>query len=327
MTRNLKLAFLASALLVAPGCLGGYQPGTDPTPGTNGSQGSGSSNGSGSSSGGTTTPPPASTPDGGIAPGPSSAKPQFESDVMPILQSKCGNTTCHGGTGTNPPMFAVGPDMYTTILGYSDLLFPGFDKTNALLITKINPGPHNGATYTADELTKIGNWLDAEKASRSGMPTVSPREKLLEQWSGCMTQTDWDTEGVATAWAQKRTDTTNTACQQCHINGQDFLATQDSTRMFNILTTQKNPTGGWFLEMYFTVDQVTDPANPKVVINHDFINNAATGMYQHEKFSIDTDRGGATPSAYTRLTSFYNDTMKHLTAGTCGASKLGTPLP
>jgi hypothetical protein len=322
MMRNLKLAFLASALLVAPGCLGGYQPGTDPTPGSNGNQPPAQ-----------TQQPPASTQtppgavDGGIPAAPSSAKPQFDSDVAPILAAKCGNTACHGGTGTNPPMFAVGPDMYTSILNYADLLFPGFDKTNALLITKIMPGPHNATTYTADELTKINNWLDAEKASRSGMPTVSAREKLLEAFSGCMTQTDFDKEGVASAWANKRTDTNNTACQQCHINGQDFLANSDSMRMFNILSTAKNPYGGWFLEMYFTVDQTTDPANPKVVINDDFIKQAATGMYQHEKFDLTTDRGGQTPSAYTRLMSFYTDTMAHMTAGTCGPNKLGTTPP
>lgn len=321
MTRNLKLAFLASALLVAPGCLGGYQPGSDPTPSNQNQPPSATQDPPAQNQ----TPPGAT--DGGIPPGPSSAKPQFDSDVKPILAAKCGNTACHGGTGTNPPMFAVGPDMYTSILNYADLLFPGFDKNNALLITKVVPGPHNATTFTPDEVTKIGNWLDAEKSSRSGMPTVSPREKALEAFSGCMTLTDWNNEGVATAWAQKRTDTNNTACQQCHVNGQDFLATQDSTRMFNILSTQANPFGGWFLEMYFTVDQTTDPANPKVVINHDFINNAATGMYQHEKFTIETDRGGATPSAYTRLMNFYNDTMAHMTAGTCGAPKLGTPLP
>ena len=64
-----------------------------------------------------------------------------------------------------------------------------------------------------------------------------------------MAQTDFDTAGVATAWAKKTTNTTNTACQQCHVNGQGFFANADSTRMFNILTTAKNPAGGWFLEI------------------------------------------------------------------------------
>ena len=145
-----------------------------------------------------------------------------------------------------------------------------------------------------------------------------------------MTQTDFDSAGVATAWAQKRTNNTNTACQQCHVNGQGFLANADSTRMFNILTTAKNPAGGWFLEMYFTVDMTTDPAHPKVIINKDLITRAAMGTAQHEKFDVLTDNGGGTPSAYTKLTNFYNTVMTKMTAAGatgCGPSKLGTTPP
>src|SRR5205814_1765497 len=117
------------------------------------------------------------------------------------------------------------------------------------------------------------------------------------------------------------------ACQQCHINGQGFWANADSTRSFNVLTTAKNPAGGWFLEMYFTVDMTTDPANPKIVVNRDLIQRAALGTAQHEPFTVDTDRGGGTPSAMTRLTNFLTLTQTHLTAGTCGPSRLGTTPP
>jgi hypothetical protein len=206
-----------------------------------------------------------------------------------------------------------------------------YDKTQATIISKITAGGHNGQTYAATEITSIGDWLDQEHTERAATGgTADPREKLLEAWSGCMTQTDFDTAGVATAWAQKRTDTTNTACQQCHVNGQGFLANPDSTRMFNILTTAKNPTGGWFLEMYFTVDMTTDPANPKIIINKDYITRASLGTAQHEKFNVTTDRNGGTPSAYDKLTTFYNTTMTKFTAAGaagCGPSKLGTPLP
>ena len=140
-----------------------------------------------------------------------------------------------------------------------------------------------------------------------------------------MTQTDFDTAGVATAWAQKTTDNTNTACQQCHVNGQGFLANADSARMFNVLSTAKNPAGGYFLEMYFAVDLTTDPANPKVIINRDLITRASLGTAQHEKFQVDTDRNGGTPSAMQKLTTFYTTTMAKLTAAGaagCGPSKL-----
>ena len=246
---------------------------------------------------------------------------------------RCSASTCHGSaTLTTPTQFAYSmPTMYDNINLYASRVLGSYDKTQATIISMITAGGHNGQSYTAAELSSIGDWLDQEHTERAATGgTTDAREKLLEAWSACMTQSDFDTAGVATAWAQKRTDTTNTACQQCHVNGQGFIANPDSTRMFQILTQAKNPAGGWFLETYFTVDETTDPANPKIIINKDFISQAANGIAQHEKFSVTTDRGGATPSAYDKLTTFYNTTMtKMQAAGTagCGPSKLGTPLP
>jgi hypothetical protein len=329
MKRNLKLALLAVATLAMPACVGGYAPGQDPTPpvdtggGTGGNTNGGTAGGGGTGGGGTG----GSGGGGGTATG--MAKTMFTSNVQPIMM-RCSASTCHGGTVTTPTQFAYStPSMYDNIVGYTSRVLGNFDKTQATIISKITAGGHNGQSYTAAEVTSIGAWLDQEHLERTaaGGTTTDPREALLEKWSGCMVKTEWDTAGVATAWAQKTTDNTNTACQQCHVNGQGFFANADSTRMFNVLTTTKNPAGGWFLEMYFTVDMTTDPANPKVIINKDLITRASMGYAQHEKFSVTTDRNGGTPAAYDKLTTFYNQTMAHLTAGTCGKSTLGNPLP
>jgi hypothetical protein len=312
----MKTTVLASFVVALSGCLGGWQPGTP------------SSNVPGSGSGGSSSSNNGSPVDGGsnAAPPPTSAKSLFDANVGPILQTKCAATACHGGTATNPPPFAAGAatGLYLTVLNYADILLGGFDKTQAQILLKIAPGNHNGCTYSSTDVSNIGGWLDAERAARAGGGgMLSPRDALLAKWSGCMTQADFDSAGVATAWANKRTDTSGTACQQCHDNADAFLANSDSTRMFNILTTAANPLGGWFLEYYFTVD-TTDPNNLKVIINRDYITRAATGTGQHELFSVDTDRGGANPSAYQCLTTFYQSTLAHLTAGTCGPSRLGT---
>jgi hypothetical protein len=335
MKRNLKLAFLAVAALGLPACLGGYQPGQDPTPpqqqppannGGGGGGGGGGAAGGGGGGGGSMT----GGPDGGTPGGTANAKAMFDSTVSSMILMRCGASACHGGTGTTPTKFAAGTATteYDTIIGYTSRVLGDFDKTQATIITKITAGGHNGQTYSAADIKTIGDWLDAEKSIRTstGTGTTSPRELLLEKFSGCMVKTEWDTAGVATAWAQKTTDTTNTACQQCHVNGQGFFANADSTRMFNVLTTAKNPAGGWFLEMYFTTDQ-TDPANPKMIINRDLITRASIGTAQHEKFQVDTDRNGTNPPAMTRLTNFFNQTMAHLTANTCGPSRLGTTPP
>lgn len=324
MNRNLKLSILAVAALTLPACLSGYTPGQEGTPPT-----TTQNNGGGGGGGGTT----GGSGGGGGTSGPTTtAKDLFTTNVAPIVM-RCSAAACHGsGTTTTPTQFAYNmPTLYDNITSYASRVLGDYDKTQATIISMIQAGGHNGMSYTATELQSIGDWLDLEHQERAATGNTSdPRELLLEKWSGCMTQTDFDTAKVATAWANKTTDTTNTACKQCHVNGQGFLANQDSTRMFQILTTQKNPAGGWFLEMYFTVDQTTDPANPKIIINRDLITRASMGTAQHEKFQVDTDRNGGNPPAMTALTNFYNTTMTKFTAAGaagCGPSTLGNPLP
>ncbi|MDB4966646.1 MAG: hypothetical protein JWN44_2335 [Myxococcales bacterium] len=338
MTRNVKLAFLAAVAMAAPACIGGYAPGQDGTPpvdnstppvnqntggasGTGGG-GAGGGGGGGGGSGGT----------GATAP--SSARTMFEPAVATIITAKCSNTACHGGTGSAPTKFAVGTatTMYDNILGYSSRVLGDFDKTTATILSKIAAGNHNATTYTAAEVKSIGDWLDAERTARAAAGTTntpSARELLLQKWSGCMVKTT-EFDAFATAWAQKTTDTNNTACQQCHVNGQGFWANNDPLRSFNVLTTAKNPAGGWFMEMYFTVDMTTDPANPKIIINRDFMTRAALGTAQHEKFQLDTDRNGGTPTAMAKLKTYYDSTMLKVLADKttpCGPSRLGTTPP
>ncbi len=333
MKRNLKLALLAVATLAMPACVGGYAPGQSPDPqptdngggttgGTTGGN-PGTAGGGGTGGGGT-----GGSGGGGGTTATGMAKTMFNANVQPILM-RCSASACHGGTATSPTQFAYSmPTMYDNIVGYAGRVLGNFDKTQATIISKVTAGGHNGQSYTSAEVTSIGAWLDQEKLERTASGnTTDPRTALLMKWSGCMVKTEWDSAGVATAWAQKTTDTTNTACQQCHVNGQGFFANADSTRMFDVLTTTANPAGGWFLEMYFTVDMTTDPANPKIIINKDLLTRASTGYAQHEKFSVTTDRNGTAPYAYDKLTTFYNQTMAHLTAGTCGKPTLGTPIP
>jgi hypothetical protein len=318
MTRNLA-TFFASMALVASGCIGAYDPPSNSATGTGGGSstgggGSGGSTGGGSTGGGSMTPPP------------TSAKSLFDANVAPIIEAKCAQAACHGGTGSNPPPFAAGgqANLYNQVLNFASILVGNFDPNQAQILLKIQSGNHNGATYTQAEASSITAWLNAEQAARAnGGGTTSKADALLAKFSGCMVQSEFDTAGVAQAWAQKTTDTTNTACQQCHVQAQGFLANADSTRTFQILTTQPNPKGGWFLEYYFTVD-TTDPNNPKMIINRDLITRAANGTGQHELFNVDTDRNGNNPSAYQRLQTFFDQTMTHLNANTCGPPKLGT---
>ena len=313
MTRNLNMAFAASMLIAASGCLGGYQSGSG-LPANNGGGGGGGGVASGGvdagsgGGGGTQTPPP------------SNAKPMFDTNVAPILMAKCSNAGCHGGPNSDPPPFAAGgaATLYSTVLNFADLLVNGdFDPTKSQILLMIEPGNHNGATYSATDITNITNWEQAEQSARAntdGGTALSPADALLAKWSGCMVLTEFTSANFATTWANKQA--TTGACQQCHTTGGNgFLATQDSATMFSRLM-QKSPFGGYFLQDYFTVD-TTDPANPKIVMNTALLMKEGMGYAQHGTFSTAT-----TDNAMTVLTSYYNTTMAHLTAGTCGPSQL-----
>jgi hypothetical protein len=325
MNRNLKLSILAVAALALPACIGGFAPGQDGTPPVD--NGGGGGGGTAAGGGGGTGGGGSGGGGGGGATGPT-AKALFTANVAPIIM-RCSASTCHGGTVTTPTQFAYSmPTLYDNITSYTSRVLGDYDKTQATIISKITAGGHNGQSYTATDISNIGNWLDQEHQERTATgPITDLRLQTLQKWSACMTQANFDTAGVATAWAQKTTDTTNTACQQCHVNGQGFLANADSTRMFTILSTAKNPAGGYFMEMYFTVDMTTDPAHPKIIINKDYITRASIGTAQHEKFSVTTDRNGGTPSAYDKLTTFYNTTMTAQTAAGAAGCGPSTLLP
>lgn len=322
MNRKLNWAAIATFGLMVTGCVGQYTP-----PAGNSNPGSGSNP--------TPADPVAQDPQDPTQPTdpgeplnpqppspaapttPSTAKPLFEQKVQPILAAAgtgCAGAACHSPPGTSPIRFmtTAETDQYAAILGFADKLLAGnFDKTKAQLITKVTPG-HYTAKYTAQNITDINEWLDAEIAARAAgggdVAVVSERAKLLAEWSGCMNLAEWNQAGVAAAWANKGTNQGN--CQQCHVNAQGWLASAESERVFNILTTQKNPkTQGMFMEYYFTVD-ASDPANLKMVINRDMLVRAAQGAAQHPTFNVDGN-------PYTRLQNFYNQTLARQAAKTC----------
>jgi hypothetical protein len=248
----------------------------------------------------------------------------FNSDVRPILMAKCSAAICHGGTDVSPIKFCPdsAADYYNVVTGYEAQLLGYFDKNTAPIITKIVPGPHNSVTYGADQ-AKIEAWLDAEYAARqTGMnpPTTPPTggnspgqisERLLQEWSGCMNLTDWNTAGVAQAWANKGSG--EGPCIRCHINGQaSMIATDESERMFNVITTNR-----YFMSTYFAPN-VVDPNNARMEINRPEFERVGTNQYphiEHPSFNVDGN-------AMNKLTDFYNLTAARVAAGTCDPPRL-----
>ena len=296
MIRIAHLVSTALALaLTATGCQGifnpgSYDPGRDPGDGQDAGTGPG---------------------------GPSGERSLFDSTVAPTLQAKC--VGCHGGPGTSPLKFVPADvnAMYDTVTSY-DRLVSGFDKASAPLLTRLVPGPHNGVSYTTDEAASLSAWLDAELAARGGthLPPASETpgqasDRIIAEWSGCMELAAWDAEGVASAWANLPSN--QGPCIRCHVNGQaNMLATDDSTRMFNL-----DASSPYFLLTFFSAD-VTDVASAKMVVNYDEferVGNNAPPFLEHPQFDPQN-------SAIAALERFYQKTLARKAAGTCDPSRI-----
>jgi hypothetical protein len=317
MTRKslLAAALLASLALVATGCQGaltGGNPGDD-IGGDDDDD----------------APPPPPPADAGVTGGTENAQPLFEAPVAPVLQASCSAAACHGGVGNSPLKFLPADitGYYDVVVSYDDRVIGYFDKTTAPMLTRIVPGPHNGAVYTTEQAQAVRDWLDAELEARStpggggadggvGVPQTPGQvsKALIAEWSGCMDLATWDNLGVASAWANKGSG--EGTCEKCHINGQSsFIATNDSARMFNILTTNK-----YYMLAYFTPN-VTDLATAKMEVNWDLITRVGTGQYpyiEHPNFNTDINNS----QSLQILQQFYDETMARKAAGQCDPPRM-----
>lgn len=315
--RAVLLAVMASAGLV--GCVGGIDMPNEPAPGQVGSG---------------TNPSP-------VPPTMSMAKQMFDTNVYPIISkdmaattSGCAGGACHNVAGATPTEFlaADAADGYATATSFQSLV-GNFTAAEAGIITKIQPGPHNGRSYSAAEKQAITDWLAQEVVERnggsgtgtgSGSGTLSPGQitaNLLNGWSACMTEANWTTAGMTTAWGQMQTNN-GSRCESCHsTGGQGFIATeiQDSGTsgpgMWTVVSTNE-----YYMVQFFTVDLTASPA--KVVVNHvsfDGVSTATPPHTEHPTFNATTNNG------MTALQKFYDLTTAAVTAGNCGAPKLNPP--
>lgn len=91
----------------------------------------------------------------------------FESEIQPLLEDRCGE--CHIDASVGPA-FMAGPDMYETMMEWPDLVVPG-EPGASTLITK---GAHRGPAFAAAEARVVSEWIEQEGAEPvvgdGGMP-------------------------------------------------------------------------------------------------------------------------------------------------------------
>ncbi len=307
--RAVLLAAIASIGLV--GCVGEL----DTTGGGGGGGGGGDDDGSGS---GGMTPP-----------GSEAAKQAFDDNVYGIFTAKC--IGCHSAAGPvgNISGF-VHPEAskgWETATQFQSLV-GSYTANTAPVLLKITAG-HQGVTYSSDETNKITAWLDAEvlwrngggsgsgsgSGSGGGETPAQATQRLLAEWSACMTKTNFDAANMANAWGNM-TANNNQRCSNCHASGDGgFIASVDSQLFFDVISSNK-----YYMLQYFSVKlDLANLANSKVEINTKSFLGVSQGQdphREHPRFNATTNNG------MNALNNFYNTTMTAVTAGNCGPSKL-----
>lgn len=250
------------------------------------------------------------------------AKAAFDTSVAPIMQQKCGG--CHTAQGGFTPLFlGAGPvDGYYTALVADTLVNGGFRAESARLLLKLQIGPHQGVTYSQDEVTTISNWLTAELAVRNpgqkpgDIPPAAPVDALA-QWSGCMTLSDWQQTNMG-QWANKQTNDGDT-CAACHGNGLARFATNpQSTTMFEANRFEL------FINGFFAVE--LDPVSGEgkiipAVAKLKYMGSNTPGN-NHPRYNInDNDQN------FQRLQQFYQLTSARVESGECGAAQFPVGNP
>ena len=278
----------------------------------------------------------------------SQARKKFEQNVYPIIKA-AGQTSdcssCHSATGPSGNVTGfVAPDLadaYATITSYQTVV-GNFAPSSAGILTKI-AGGHQGRVFTDAQKASITDWLNTEVTERAsgtgGGTTTGTNEtysaataRVLNNWSACMSLTNFKTANMASAWGNMQTNN-GTRCAACHsTGGYGMLITGvESTDpaggppgLFTVLSTNQ-----YYMVMYFAVDlsDVTRDAsgklaNAKMKVNMDSFKGVAEGLpphTQHPTFNYQTNNG------MTALQTFYTSTMAAVTAGNCGTTKLDPP--
>ena len=304
--RSTLLAAIATVSLV--GCVGGLEQGIDPT---QIGDGDGNENGD--------------NPAGGDL---TAAKQLFDTNVYAILTAKCSGGACHSETATGATLTRfVATDAakgWQTATNYTALV-GNFTSTGAPILTMVKPGTHQGVTYTTDNEAKITAWLNKEVELRNGQTTpVTPQgetlaqasDRVLNEFSGCMTLTDFQTANMAEAWGNMGAQN-NQNCENCHATGgEGFIASRNETFMWNVFSQRK-----YFFLQYLTVDLLGGATAAKIIINESSFRGVATAQAPHQEhptFNATNNQG------MQALRQFYDLTMARKTAGTCGAPK---PFP
>jgi hypothetical protein len=260
----------------------------------------------------------------------SAAKTLFDSTIYPIVNAKCSGAACHSETATGSTLTRfVATDAsngWSVAVGYQALV-GNFTATAAPVLTHIAAG-HQGKTYTTDEVSKITAWLDKEVELRNGQGVGTgtgtgggtqteslsqATERVLSQFAGCMSLTNFQTANMAQAWGNMNASN-NQQCENCHATGGfGFIASRQESLFYSTVSTKK-----YFFLQYLTVDLTAGAAMAKVIPNKTSFLGVSQGQdphREHPRFNATNNQG------MQALQKFYDDTVLRMAipAGQPGA--------
>jgi mono/diheme cytochrome c family protein len=264
----------------------------------------------------------------------SAARKAYDDNVHSIMAAKC--IACHNVAGpvSNLSGFvhSDASKAWETITGFQSVV-GNFTPTLAGVLIKVDiPAGHQGQSYTSDEKNKITDWLNEEVLWRNQTPggtdpgpgtgggetPAQATQRVLAEWSACMTKANFDAANMASAWGNL-TANNNQRCSNCHASGDGgFIATVQSQIFFDVISQNK-----YFMLQYFTVKlDLANLAESKVEINRQSFLGVSQGQdphREHPRFNATNNNG------MTALTNFYNRTMEaynNSATTPCGPSKL-----
>ena len=135
---------------------------------------------------------------------------------------------------------------------------------------------------------------------------------LLAEWSGCMTQVNWDAAQMG-SWSQKLSEG-GTVCSSCHGDGLgQFNTDTDNVAMY------ASNRYAVFITGFFSLG-VLPGGEVDVVPAYDKLSRKGGGDNNHPTFAV-----GQGDEHYEHLDTFYQLTMQARQAGLCGPPEFPTP--